>query len=206
AYGSSGFQYRLATTGDYQPSLRFPWLAAVVIRDEAFQPLPTGEAGLVTVRTSARFDGYWFDREKTRQTLRDDWVVMGDIGYFDEAGYLHVLGRQADRVRKGDQWINPRGVEELIHHHPAVKEACLVQNGERTALAVSLRQHWRNRDREKTTQELTAFLASRLPAESQPDKVTLMDELPRSFLNKILRREIRAPLNHVSAGEMSTAD
>ena len=178
----------------------------VVIRDDAFQPLPKGSTGLITVRTPACFDGYWLDPENTRETFRDGWVVMGDIGYFDAAGYLHVLGRSADRVRKGDQWINPREIEELSHEHAAVKEACLVQNRDETALVVSLRQSWRDRDRLEVAHKIETHLQERLEPSLLPDQVSIIEEMPRSFLNKMLRREVRAMLGNDSAGEMATVN
>jgi fatty-acyl-CoA synthase len=72
----------------------------VVIRDDDFQPLPAGQTGLITARTPVAFEGYWKDPERTAETLREGWVVMGDVGYFDRRGYLHVLGRTADRVQR----------------------------------------------------------------------------------------------------------
>jgi len=167
----------------------------VVIRDEQFAPLPDGSVGLITVRTPVRFDGYWLDPEKTRETLRDGWVVMGDVGYFDTGRHLHVLGRTADRVRQGEALLNPREIEELAHRHAAVKEACLVQHGAQAALVVSLRQAWRRgHDRAALECELDGYLRALVPVEHRPARVCIVDEIPRSFLNKMLRREVRAML------------
>ena len=167
----------------------------VVIRDEQFAPLPDGSVGLITVRTPVRFDGYWLDPEKTRETLRDGWVVMGDVGYFDTGRHLHVLGRTADRVRQGEALLNPREIEELAHRHAAVKEVCLVQHGAQAALVVSLRQAWRRgHDRAALECELDGYLRALVPVEHRPARVCIVDEIPRSFLNKMLRREVRAML------------
>lgn len=167
----------------------------VLIRDEQFAPLPVGQIGLITVQTPVQFEGYWFDTEKTRETLRDGWVVMGDLGYFDAAGYLHVLGRSADRVHRNGQMLNPREVEEVAHCHPAVKEACLVQHEAEAVLVLSLRHHWRNgRSQQSMAHDVAEFLVRNLPAEMQPDDVRVVHEIPRSFLNKMLRREVRLML------------
>lgn len=167
----------------------------VVIRDDEFAALPAGAVGLVTVRTPVRFDGYWQAPEKTAETLRDGWVVMGDIGYFDAAGYLHVLGRSADCVHRNGQMLNPREVEEIAHGHPTVKEACLVQHGPAAVLVVSLRQRWRSGyDRQLVQGDITEHLKLHLHAGRLPDQVRIVDELPRSFLNKLLRREVRLML------------
>lgn len=184
----------LSTVGRVMPGVQ------VVIRDEQFAPLPLGQMGLITVLTPVRFDGYWLDPEKTQETLRDGWVVMGDVGYFDAAGYLHVLGRSADRVLRHGQWLNPREVEEVAHTHPAVKEACLVQHGARAVLVLSLRQSWRTgHDWQALEHDIAQYLAHKLPADHQPDDVRIVEEIPRSFLNKMLRREVRLMLEAAPA-------
>ena len=179
----------LSTVGRVMPGVQ------VVIRSDDFKPLPLGEMGLITVLTPVRFDGYWLDPEKTQETLRDGWVVMGDLGYFDKAGYLHVLGRSADRVSRNGQLLNPREVEEVAHTHPSVKEACLVQHGALAVLVLSLRQSWRKSHDWPTLEgEIAQYLAQQLPAHLQPDDVRIVEEIPRSFLNKMLRREVRLML------------
>lgn len=168
----------------------------VVIRDGEFLPLPQGVTGLITVRTPVGFDRYWNDPEKTREVFRDGWVVVGDIGYFDSAGYLHVLGRSADRVHKDGHMLNPREVEEVAHDHPAVKECCLVQHGEQTVLVVSVRQCWPvEHDISRLEVAIRTHVMKHLPPLAHPDSVRVVPAIPRSFLNKMLRREVRAMLN-----------
>lgn len=178
----------------------------VVVRDEDFRPLPHGRTGLITVRSPSCFDGYWNDALKTANTLRDGWVVIGDHGQFDADGRLHVLGREADRVRRGDQWIHPRDVEEIAHEHAAIKEACLVQQGTRAVLAVSLRRAApastataAQAQHAQSTEDILAHMQRHLPAHLWPDEVTIVPAIPRSFLNKVLRREVRAMLDAQSA-------
>lgn len=179
----------LSTVGRVVPGVN------VVIRDDDFNPVPIGRMGLVTVQTPVRFDGYWNDPEKTRETLRDGWVVMGDLGYFDAAGHLHVLGRNADRVARHGQLLNPREVEEVAHTHPSVKEACLVQHGPLAVLVLSLRRSWRTgHDWAALERDIAQYLAHKLPPALQPDDVRIVEEIPRSFLNKMLRREVRLML------------
>lgn len=184
----------LSTVGRVMPGVQ------VVIRDDDFKPLPQGEIGLITVLTPVRFDGYWLDPEKTSETLRDGWVVMGDLGYFDKSDYLHVLGRSADRVMRNGQLVNPREVEEVAHMHPSVKEACLVQHGKEAVLVMSLRRSFRDgRDWHALEDDVAQHLSQQLPADKQPDCVRIVDEIPRSFLNKMLRREVRLMLETAPA-------
>ncbi len=182
----------------------------VVIRDDDFQPLPAGQTGLITARTPVAFEGYWKDPERTAETLREGWVVMGDVGYFDRHGYLHVLGRTADRVQRAGQWINPREVEEVAHCHPAVKETCLVQHGFQAVLVFSPRHGQRDalaspEARVALERELLQHMAAALPKAQQPDRVHLVADIPRSFLNKMLRREVRALLDRNAAPTWATA-
>ena len=182
----------------------------VVIRDDDFQPLPAGQTGLITARTPVAFEGYWKDPERTAETLREGWVVMGDVGYFDRHGYLHVLGRAADRVQRAGQWINPREVEEVAHCHPAVKETCLVQHGFQAVLVFSPRHGQRSalaspEARVALERALLQHMAAALPKAQQPDRVHLVADIPRSFLNKMLRREVRALLDRNAAPTWATA-
>lgn len=182
----------------------------VVIRGDNFQPLPAGQTGLITARTPVAFEGYWKDPERTAESLREGWVVMGDVGYFDRHGYLHVLGRTADRVQRAGQWINPREVEEVAHRHPAVKETCLVQHGVQAVLAFSPRHRQRNAlaspaARAALERALLQHMAAALPQCQQPDRVHLVADIPRSFLNKMLRREVRALLDPSAAPTWATA-
>lgn len=182
----------------------------VVIRDDDFQPLPAGQTGLITARTPVAFEGYWKDPERTAETLREGWVVMGDVGYFDRRGYLHVLGRTADRVQRAGQWINPREVEEVAHCHPAVKETCLVQHGFQAVLVFSPRHGQRDalaspEARVALERALFLHMAAALPKAQQPDRVHLVADIPRSFLNKMLRREVRALLDRNAAPTWATA-
>ena len=182
----------------------------VVIRDDDFQPLPAGQTGLITARTPVAFEGYWKDPERTAETLREGWVVMGDVGYFDRHGYLHVLGRTADRVQRAGQWINPREVEEVAHCHPAVKETCLVQHGFQAVLVFSPRHGQRDalaspEARAALERALLQHMAAALPKAQQPDRVHLVADIPRSFLNKMLRREVRALLDRNAAPTWATA-
>ena len=115
--------------------------------------------------------------------------AFGDI----DAGFW--TGRRADTVRRGDQVIYPRQVEEVAHAQAAVRDACLVQVKEEAHLVVTLRHAWRTApDRDALTQEIDAYLRQHLAPELQPNRIHIVDAIPRSFLNKMLRREVREHL------------
>ncbi|GAA6142512.1 long-chain fatty acid--CoA ligase [Hydrogenophaga sp. 5NK40-0174] len=173
----------------------------VVVRDANWNPLPAGQQGQITVRTPVQFNGYWPSRSgmtaKTAETLRDGWVVMGDIGYIDMAGRLHVQGRMADLITRNGLSVAPRQTEEAAHGHPAVKETCFVQVDDRAVLVVSLRRDWQMKDAPAVAQALMQQLRDTLEPSAVPDDIEVVPEIPRSFLNKMLRREVRMMLSPV---------
>ncbi len=171
----------------------------VIIANEKDAPLPTGEIGQVLIKSPTVFSGYWRQPELTARTLAGGWMHTGDFGFFDREGFLHVLDRRPDLLRRGDKLIYPRTIEEVAHEHPSVKEACLVSHGPELVMCVSLRRAARGEQgdpiaEESAGAELMSFLSERLEPWQLPDRVRVLEELPRSYLRKVLRREIREML------------
>ncbi len=168
----------------------------VVVADEHDQPLERGEIGQLLIRSPTMFRGYLHQPSLNDEVLRGGWLHIGDVGYFDRAGFLHVLGRQQDVIRRHGHVTYPRLVEEVIHDHPAIKETAYVQVGDLAIMAVSLRRAYRHHLAEAAfPQELQTWLTPRVPAVDLPDRLVLMEELPRSALAKVLRREVRQMLS-----------
>ena len=168
---------------------------SIRVVNDAKRKLHDGNIGQIVVKTPLAFSGYWGQPELNDATLYRGWVLTGDMGYLDAHKRLHVLGRRADTVRRGDQVIYPRQVEEVAHAQAAVRDACLVQVKEEAHLVVTLRHAWRTApDRDALTQEIDAYLRQHLAPELQPNRIHIVDAIPRSFLNKMLRREVREHL------------
>lgn len=171
----------------------------VIIGDETDAPLPTGAIGQVLIKSPTVFQGYWQRPDLNAEVLRGGYLHTSDMGYFDINGYLHVLGRRADLITRNNHITYPRRVEEIVHDFAAVKEASLVQVGTRAILAVSLRRSYRQAaDYPVVAAALQEFLQKRIPIEDMPDDVSIFEELPRSPLAKVLRREVRAALEKPS--------
>ena len=167
----------------------------VIIADDQDHALPVNAVGHVLIKSPTQFKGYLNQPDTNATLLRGGWMHIGDIGYMDGDGLLHVLGRGPDLIRRRGQLIYPRFAEEALHDHPAVKETAYVQVGEEALMAVSLRHNWRWRLKDAAlAQSLMDFLAARLAAQDLPDGVRLFEELPRSPLGKVLRREVREGL------------
>jgi acyl-CoA synthetase (AMP-forming)/AMP-acid ligase II len=162
----------------------------VDIRDEAGNSLPPGSAGEVLTRGPHTMSGYWRRPDATAQTIEaDGWLHTGDIGQWDDEGYLYLLDRRNDVIISGGFNVYPREVEDVLLEHPAVMRAAVVgltdeKWGERVAAAVVLRAP-------ADPEALIAWCAERLAGFKRPRAIEVWPELPLSPVGKILRRDVR---------------
>jgi fatty-acyl-CoA synthase len=163
---------------------------SVKIVDDNHNDLPFMEKGHVLIKSPTLFTGYWNQPELNTKIFIDGWLKIGDIGYLEPDGRLHILGRSADVIKKDNRITYPRLIEEYVHDHPAVKECTLVQVHDKSVLAVSLRHAYRKKNNQKTIAlEILHLLKNK--SRQLPDDIEFFEELPRSFLAKVLRREVR---------------
>lgn len=168
--------------------------AEVKVVDNKDIPVAANVVGEVVIKSPTVFSGYWQQPELTEKVLKDGWYHTGDLGYLDNNGYLHILNRRADVIERDERVVYPRKIEEVIHEHPTVKEACLIAVGDpgELVLCLSLRHRYRDTTSWENLQvALRRYLSDRLPYWELPDRFVLFEELPRSFLGKLLRREVR---------------
>jgi len=172
----------------------------VIIANDEDEALPVNAIGHVLIKSPTQFKGYLNRPDLSDKVQRGGWLHIGDIGYLDQDGMLHVLGRAPDLIRRMGNITYPRYAEEALHDHPAVKETAFVQVGEQAIMAVSLRQAWRTQlGQSALADEMLSFLAQRVGAPDLPDHIRLLEELPRSPLGKVLRREVRQRLESEAA-------
>lgn len=159
--------------------------------DENDNLLPPGKAGEVVVRGEIVMPGYWNNPEASAEALKGGWLHTGDIGYFDEEGYLFLLDRAKDMVISGGNNIYPREVEEVLILHPDIAE-CVVFGipddywGEAVHAVVVRREGATLSDR-----DVIAFCGESLAGYKKPKAVDFVTALPVSGYGKVLRREIR---------------
>lgn len=164
----------------------------VRIVDPAGNDVPAGTPGEVLVKSPTLFRGYWKRPDLSAQSIVDGFLRIGDMGMLSPDGYLTTLGRKPDLLHRDGRAIFPRLVEEALHDHPAIKEASYVQGPGGAVMAFSLRRAWRGLQLpEYWSAELARHLRSRVPDWQLPDDYQLFEELPRSPLGKVLRREVR---------------
>lgn len=159
--------------------------------DEQGNPVPRGEEGEIICRGPGVMKRYWNRPEATAETLREGWLYTGDLGRLDEDGELFIVGRKKDLIIKGGENIDPGVSENLLLKHPAILEAAVVgmpdaKYGEEVAAAVVLKAG-------KTVSEsdLLDYMAKHLHHFVTPKKILILDELPKTGVGKILKREIK---------------
>ena len=163
------------------------------IRDEALNSLATGERGEIWLKSPTLIRAYWRNPDATADTIRNGWLRTGDLGHVSEEGFLYVDDRAKDMIIRAGENVYSAQVESAIYEHPAVYEAAVFglyneRLGEEVAAAVMVRDAT-----SLTTEELHAFLSSRLAAYMIPSRVAFTREpLPRNPAGKLLKREMPA--------------
>lgn len=159
-------------------------------------PLPgvelrLADTGEILLRGPNVFSGYWRNLAATEAAFEDGWFRTGDIGEFDDDGYLQIIGRAKDLIITGGLNVYPREVEDVLLTHPGVAEVAVVgvpddEWGEAvTAFVVSA-------NTPPSPCDLIAHAAERLAHFKCPREVHFVARLPRNALGKILRHELRS--------------
>lgn len=153
--------------------------------------LPMGETGEIVIKGPQVMMGYYKKPEQTSQALRDGWFHTGDIGCFDEDGYLRVTDRIKDMIIAGGYNIYPVEVDNILMDHPKILEACTIgvpdpYRGE-TIKAYVVKKPGETIEGD----EIIAFCKEKLAAYKVPKTIEFINELPKSAVGKILRREVR---------------
>lgn len=151
-----------------------------------------GQIGELAIRGPQIMLGYWQNPEATREVLTDDgWLLTGDVAQMDADGYFRIVARKADMWYpaqadgKNQAPAFPRDVEEVLVEIPQVKEAAVVAiAGQPIAFVIT------KNNQHPSTSEVIAYCKRRLPPEIVPRFVIFMDDFPRTFIGKVLRREL----------------
>jgi long-chain acyl-CoA synthetase len=153
--------------------------------------MPLGKMGEFAVLAPCNFIGYWKKPQETAETLIDGWVYTGDMGRFDEDGYLYFLGRKKEMIKVSGYSVFPEEVEVFLNRHPAV-ENCGVRGipdekkGEVIKAVVVLKEEFKGR---VTFEELIEWAKGKMSFYKVPKIVEIRDSLPRhGGTGKILRR------------------
>lgn len=163
----------------------------IVDVDTGTMEMKQGASGEICFRGPQVMKGYYNKPEETEKVLKDGWLFTGDIGYLDEDGYLTIVDRKKDMIVASGFNIFPQEIDEILFTHPMVLEACTIgipdaYRGEAPKSFVVLKP-----GTAVEKKELIAFLQEKLAAYKVPKEIEFMDELPKSAVGKILRKELR---------------
>ena len=153
--------------------------------------LPTGEVGEVIARGPQIMKGYFKNPKATAQKIKDDWYYTGDLGRFDEDGYIYILGRADDMVITGGMNVYPSELENVLIAHDKVAEVAVVgipdaERGQALKAVIVPKV-----GEEVSKRELMRFCRERLANFKLPKTIEFRDSLPRSRTGKVAKRELK---------------
>jgi acyl-CoA synthetase (AMP-forming)/AMP-acid ligase II len=165
--------------------------AQVRIMDEQDNKLKPGEIGEICVKGKQVMMGYWKNPDLTKEMVRDGWYHTGDMGYVDEEGYIFLSDRKADMIISGGENVYPKEVEDVIYQHPSVKECTVVSApsgkwGEIVQAVIILKP-----DEYATEEEIIKHCKKTLAGYKCPKAVAFWNDLPKTIIGKILKKEIK---------------
>jgi long-chain acyl-CoA synthetase len=152
------------------------------------QELPPGRLGELVVKGPQVMQGYWGDQAETQAVLKDGWLYTGDVAIMDSDGYFQIISRKRDTIMSGEYSVYPRDVEEVLYENNKVLEAAVVGipaggNGQKVKAFVVPRQ-----GTNLSKEELLELCRRRLDEYAIPWEIEFRDELPKSFIGKVIRR------------------
>jgi long-chain acyl-CoA synthetase len=168
------------------------WGVDIRIVDEDDNDVSTGELGELIIRGHNVMKGYYKNPDANAETLRNGWLHTGDIGRYDEDGYLYIVDRVKDMIIRGGFNVYPREVEEVLMMHPAVSLAAVVgvpddRYGEEVKAFIVLKEDAPEIDEA----ELRAWAKENMADYKYPRTIEFRDTLPMNATGKILKRELR---------------
>tara|TARA_R110002020_G_scaffold475452_1_gene710127 strand:- start:4979 stop:6559 length:1581 start_codon:yes stop_codon:yes gene_type:complete len=167
--------------------------------DDDDEPVAVGEVGEVVHRSPHLISEYYNDPEKTGDAFRNGWFHSGDLGRFDEEGYLYIVDRKKDMIKTGGENVASREVEESIFRQPGVAEVAVFGVPhpkwiEAVTAVVVLKQ-----GTVISVEEIHAYCRENLSHYKAPKHIEIVDQLPKNASGKILKRELRDRYNYTFA-------
>lgn len=164
----------------------------LAIMDDGWHQLPAGQEGEIAIKGDLLMRGYYRNPEATAEIRQDGWQRTGDVGVLDKDGYLSIVDRKRDMIISGGFNVYPSEIEQLLWAHPAIKDCAVIgipdeKWGEQVTAVVELKANVKQPDE----QEIIQYCKSRLGSVKAPKQVFFWDELPRSPVGKVLKKDIR---------------
>ncbi len=163
----------------------------IVDLEDKSKDLPIGEIGELAVKGPQIMLGYHNRPEETADVLKGGWLFTGDIAKMDEEGWTYIVDRKKDMINASGYKVWPNEVEEVLFEHPKIREAAVIgipdeTRGETVKAFVVLES-----GQTATVDELRAFAKEKMAVYKVPTEIQFVDDLPKTQVGKILRRELR---------------
>ncbi|MEN8212205.1 MAG: long-chain fatty acid--CoA ligase, partial [Thermodesulfobacteriota bacterium] len=164
----------------------------IVDLEDNTKEMPIGDAGELLIRGPQVMQGYLGKPEETKKTMTEDgFLCTGDVAKMDEEGYFYIVDRIKDMIISGGYNVYPRDIDEVLFEHPKVLEACCIgipheKRGEAIKAFVILKE-----GEELTDREVIDYCKTKLATYKLPTVVEFAQELPKSNVGKILRKDLR---------------
>lgn len=163
----------------------------IVDQETGETDVPLGEVGELIIRGPQVMPYYWNNEKETAIALRNGWLYTGDLAKMDEDGYIYIVDRKKDMIIASGYNIYPREVEEVLYKHPDISEAAVVGVNDphrgQTVKAFIVPENGKTLDEKEIKNYCSEFLAKY----KIPRIIEFTDELPKTLVGKVLRRELR---------------
>lgn len=173
-------------------SIGVPWpdTDAKIVKPGTLEELEHGKVGEVAVNGPQVMQGYWNNESETEKVIKDGWLLTGDLGYMDEDGYFYIVDRKSDMIIAGGFNVYPREVEEVLYEHEGIQEASVVgvqddYRGETVMAFIVKKQGY-----DLTEDDLNTYCRKNMAAYKIPRIYAFRDELPKTAVGKVLKREL----------------
>jgi long-chain acyl-CoA synthetase len=163
----------------------------VRIVDEEDNDLKPGELGEIKIQSKHMMIEYWKKPEDTSATIVKGWLHTGDIGYYDEEGYIYIVDRKKDIIKTGGENVYAREVEDILIGHPAVLEAVVIGIPDsywvEKVHAIVVKRPGAN----VTAEEIMSFCKGKIAGYKVPKSLEFVDSLPKTATGKVLKKDLR---------------
>ena len=192
---------------DHNGAIGYPLPSTeVALLDDDGAPRPVGQPGEIAVRGPQVMAGYWNRPEETAKVMTPDgFFRTGDIGVMDETGLIRIVDRKKDMILVSGFNVYPNEIEQVVNLHPGVSECAVVGvPDERSGEAVKL--YVVRKDYSLTEEDVAAYCKEQLTGYKRPRYVEFREDLPKSNVGKILRKDLREEaLQEMAAGQRKVA-
>ncbi len=163
----------------------------VACLDDDGHEVPVGQSGEIAAKGPQIMAGYWNKPEETAAVMKDGWFLTGDIGVMEADGYFRIVDRKKDMVVVSGFNVYPNEIEECLATHPAIVEAAVIGVPD-DATGEAVKAFIVRRDPSLSEADIRSHCKAHLTAYKIPRRVEFRDELPKSNVGKILRKDLRA--------------